>query len=410
MPTTKIPLNKLTIGHYVNLPLSWTMHPFLRSSFKVKSEDELIVLRNLPFDEIDVDLDKSDIQVSVTIPSFNHSAFVAPIAHRSINAAEKFQQQQKRQQRKTERLYNDHIELLKNSISHLNSNPTLAYTEQLHCVENLCKSILTKQHHPNVYLILNAKNGDHIFQHSLNVAVLTILVAKTLNYHHGSTQQLALVALIQDLGMLRVPYQIRHKKTELSSVEKNYYQAHVGYSVELLRRASFPKELIELVALHHERLDGSGYPKGVNEMSEMAQLIQVTDYYDVLINPPPWQKAIPPQLAIAVLLKNAGKLFNRQVVEALALSLGIYPPGTCVQLDDKRYALVAASNPDDKLKPYVKVLSEDGDAQFDELPIDDLQMLNTTIKHTPNFEQLPENIAKSLSTYHLDFSHHPEGK
>lgn len=404
MSVTKLPLNKLEVGHYVCLPIGWTNHPFLFNNFKIRNEEELIVLQNLPFSEIEVNLAKSNVRESLLPPPIVYDSIDDQLPQ--VSEAELFSQQEKKHQRQTARWYVDQVGILKNAMAHFTSQPVLSYTELLHCVEKLCTPIFESQLKPNVYLILNAKQDDNLFNRSINVCVLAILVSRTLGFSLEATQSVALAALIQDIGMLRVPFQIRNKKEALNTAEKNYYQAHVGYSIELLKKnQNFPPQVIELVAMHHERLDGSGYPKGLSatQISEHAQLLHVTDYYETLINPNPWQKPIPPQLAIAVLLKHSDKLFNKTIVEALANALGVYPPGTIVQLENAKLALVSVSNHDDKLKPFIKQLSTPFTQEFEDIPIENLQFISTAIAKTLPETALPADIAQQWSHFRIGY-------
>ncbi|CAG9296488.1 HD-GYP domain-containing protein [Celerinatantimonas diazotrophica] len=404
MSVSKLPLNKLEIGHYVCLPIGWTNHPFLFNNFKIRTEEELIVLQNLPFTEIEVNFAKSDVRESLPQSPMTYE----PIADNQsqLSEGEQFSHQEKKRHRQTTRWYVDQVGVLQNAIAHFASQPILSYTELLHCVEKLCAPIFESQRKPNVYLIFNTKQSDNLFNHSINICVLAILISRTLGFSLKATQDVALAALIQDIGMLRVPFQIRNKKDALNTAEKNYYHAHINYSLELLKRnQNFPPQIIELVAMHHERLDGSGYPKGLlaSQLSEHAQILQVVDSYETFINPNPWQKPIPPQLAIALLLKHSDKLFNKTIVEALANALGIYPPGTIVQLENGKLALVSVSNHDDKLNPFIRQLSSPLTQEIEDLPIENLTLISSGIVKTVQEAAIPTDIAQKWAHFQIGY-------
>ncbi|CAG9000969.1 MAG: Cyclic di-GMP phosphodiesterase [Candidatus Celerinatantimonas neptuna] len=404
MALKKIPLEKLQIGHYVCLPLGWTNHPFLLNNFKIKNSEELLVLKQLPLKEIEVNLAKSDPSLRPSRTAAFETQNLRSISKPTLGPEETFQRQQKIQQRQTEEWYNDQISLFKNTLSRFHADPTVVYSELLYCIQQICEPIWKNTQLPNVYLILNSKNSDNLFTHSMNVCALSILIAKVLGFGLMDGQLIALAAMIQDIGFLRVPHQIRHKTTSLTSAELNFYKAHVGYSIDLLRKAeTFPADLLELVAQHHERLDGSGYPKGLSkkQISKKAQLLQIADHYDWLVSPNPWQKPLSPQLAIASLLKNH-KQFNPEMAQALANALGIYPPGTLVQLSNQDFSIVAGSNPANKLKPYVKRL-HDGIEQIDDLPIESLEQLNLKVTHSINQEDLSEEQISEMQSWKIGY-------
>lgn len=409
MSVSKLPLNKLEIGHYVCLPIGWSNHPFLFNNFKIRNEEELIVLQNLPFAEIEVNLAKSNVRKSLQQTS---TAYEPIETKQPLSEGERFSQREKKYHRQTARWYDDQVGVLKNAMAHFTSQPILSYTELIHCVEQLCTPIFETQEKPNVYLIFNKKQGDNLFNRSINVCVLAILISRTLGFSLEITQTVALAALIQDIGMLRVPFQIRNKKDALNTAEKNYYQAHVNYSLEFLKsNQNFQPQIIELVAMHHERLDGSGYPKGLlaSQISEQAQVLQVIDYYETLINPNPWHKPIPPQLAIAILLKHSDNLFNKTIVEVLANALGIYPPGTIVELKNSKLALVSVSNHNDKLNPFVRQLNPPLTQEIEDLPIENLALIPSGITKTVQQADLPMDITQKWAHFQIGYLYGRQG-
>lgn len=409
MTLKKIPLEKLQIGHYVCLPLGWANHPFLLNNFKIKTQEELLVLKQLPIKEIEVNLSKSAASLHPARINTFETQSLRPMSKPVLGPEQEFQRQQKIQQRQTEECYNNQIGVFKNTLSHFHADPTVVYSELLYSIQQICEPIWKNDQLPNVYLILNNKNSDNLFTHSMNVCALSILIAKVLGFSLPDGELIALAAMVQDIGFLRVPHQIRHKTSPLTSAELNFYKAHVGYSIDLLKKAeTFPSDLLELVAQHHERLDGSGYPKSLSkkQLSKKAQLLQLIDHYDWLVSPNPWQKALSPQLAIASLLKNP-KQFNPEMAQALANALGIYPPGTLIQLSNDDVAIVAGSNPANKLKPYVKRLHPT-EEQIDDLPIESLEQLKLKVTHSINQEDLREEQINEMQSWKIGYFFVPE--
>ncbi|MFM2479753.1 HD-GYP domain-containing protein [Celerinatantimonas sp. YJH-8] len=404
MSLLKIPLRELRLGHYVCLPIEWKSHPFLRNNFKIRSSDELTVLKTLSLEWIDIDPEKSDLSGGRPSTPKNYGQPSATLK-RTATPEALFQTQQKNSQRKSESSYYQCISQYRDTFAQFNSDPGAIYGLLKDLITHVSQAVFNQTNQiPQVYLILNDKGSDVLFSHSMNVMGLVLLMAKILHYSQKETETLALAAMISDIGLLRIPHQIRSKSQPLTKAELSFLQAHVGYSIDQLRKAqSIPNEVLTLVAVHHERRDGSGYPKGLtkDEFPRAAQILQVADYYDWLINPFPWQKPLSPQLAIAFLLKNSPDKFNQVIVEALANALGIYPPGTIVELSNQQLAIVAGSNPQNRLKPYIKRFGSD--RFIDDLSFEDLSMLELSIHHSVPSEQLPESVTMLLANWRISY-------
>lgn len=397
MATAKVLPEQLQIGHYVCLPIGWTNHPFMFSNFKIKTADELVVLKSLNLETIDVNPEKSDIKV----PSLARKP-VASAPKKDKNQAKEpeddFNSQHRATHRRADRQYSNQIDAYREALAKFNSNPDEVYFQISQLVNQTVKSLHEAGGQPSLYLVMSDKNGDDIFSNAMNVTVLAVQISTLLGLDVKQTQLIGLAAMCLDIGLLKVPSQIRRSLSQLSSAEQNYYEAHVGYSIEMLKKAeSFPPEIMPLIANHHERLDGSGYPKGLKkeELTHPCQLLQLVDHFVHLINPLPSQKPMTPQRAIALLYKAADVKFNKAMLEALVKVLGIYPPGSYVELSDGQKALVCATNPADKLKPHVKLFA--GSKQISDQAFTNLESIGLSIKKTISLDDLPEASASKLS-------------
>ena len=149
-------------------------------------------------------------------------------------------------------------------------------------------------------------------------------------------------ALLLDVGNASVPASILQKPGRLSAEEFAVARSHVQAGISALERSKAPEEALILVAQHHERFAGNGYPNGLSasQIDPLAQTAAAADAFCALTSPRPWRRAASPASAIRTLWSLADKEFSRQSVEDLVRCIGIYPTGTLVLLDCEQIAVV----------------------------------------------------------------------
>ncbi|WP_286792259.1 HD-GYP domain-containing protein, partial [Marinobacter sp. Hex_13] len=167
--------------------------------------------------------------------------------------------------------------------------------------------------------------------------------------------------LLHDLGKLKVPDEILNKPGALSPAEYAIMQQHTTFGYELL--SSDPKLdpiIGDVTRHHHERLDGRGYPQQLEEwqISRFARLVSIVDAFDAMTSDRCYRDGIPASDAIRVLYRNRGRQFDADMVEAFIRMVGIYPPGTLVELNSGEVALIVTVHPGKKLKPRIEILMD----------------------------------------------------
>jgi putative nucleotidyltransferase with HDIG domain len=218
------------------------------------------------------------------------------------------------------------------------------------------------QRNPDVVFSLATLRSvdDHTFVHSVNVCTYCLIMARGLGYDRGDLRRLGTGAILHDIGKVRYRHLIE-RRGPLTPEEFEQVKRHTVDGYEMLRRQPGIDLLSAHVALqHHERLDGSGYPRGLagEEIHPFARLAAVADVYDAITADRPYRSASPPHEAMAALQEMAGRLLDPGLVRQLAQRLAVYPNGTLVRLSDGCLAVVVgqgASGP----WPRVRVLTDE---------------------------------------------------
>jgi putative nucleotidyltransferase with HDIG domain len=214
---------------------------------------------------------------------------------------------------------------------------------------------------------------SYIFHHSFNVTLYTLSIGVELKLTQKQLEQLGLGAILHDIGKMLVSEEILLKPGKLTANEFAEIQKHTEYGFNILRQLQTVSLLVAHCAYqHHERLDGSGYPRGIigNEIHPYAKIIAVADVFDAMTTNRVYKKAMLPHQALEILFAGAGTLFEKDVVEAFRRSIAIYPTGMIVDLDDGKKGIVLRQNKSVSERPVLRIFYEEGKELVDPYELD----------------------------------------
>ncbi|PKG75481.1 HD family phosphohydrolase [Shewanella sp. GutCb] len=406
MPNScKIAVKQLQVGNFIRLPVSWKDHPFLFSSFKIRQQAQIELIKNLGIEHVFVILDRSD--TAVLTPEDARSR-KQPIVDSNLDKLSEDLRKQKaesieahkslrRQLQKTEQHFDRSVAMIRSLMGKLRNRPLNAVNDGKELIHNICEQLLTSDKLV-LHLMADAKDDDGIYYHSLNVSVLSMLIAKELNWTRNEIELIGIGALFHDTGKLKVPTQILRKTSPLSQAEQNFVSQHPMMGVDLLKLAdNFPSEALPVILNHHEFLDGSGSPKGLKEaqIDKLSQLVAAVNTYDNLCHSDNNRKARTPYSALGYLYKHYQTQLNPQMVGRMVKMLGIYPPGSIVELSSGQYAMVMSVNMSQLLLP--RILVYDALVPKEQAPIIELAQEGITIVRCLPPAGLPEKVFKYLN-------------
>lgn len=223
---------------------------------------------------------------------------------------------------------------------------------------HLSKSLNTKDLAPTVKnilqnLISNKNNlvqvndirlyDDYTFGHSVNVSVLSTMIGTLLHYSTEKLHELALGALLHDIGKVMLPLSIITKPSKLLPEEIEVIQTHPACGYELLSKCEELPPCVKIIAQqHHEKFQGGGYPSGIsgNAICEYARIVMIADVYDALLADRPYKKAYTPSLAYKLMTQSMRSFFDAPLLELFFGQVAIYPVGSVLKLNSGYYGLV----------------------------------------------------------------------
>ncbi|MCF8050001.1 MAG: HD-GYP domain-containing protein [Desulfobacterales bacterium] len=192
----------------------------------------------------------------------------------------------------------------------------------------------------------------------INVAIYSIRAAEQLGYSKERQVEIGMAALLHEVGMCRLPEKILYKKEQLTQQELRLVQKHSEAGYEILKPYSGSYPYLAEVALQvHERIDGSGYPRGLkgDEIHEYAQIVGLMDIYEALSHSRPQRDRFNPFYAIKEIIKTCKPKFHKKHLKALLNAFSIFPLSTYVQLNSNAVGRVIETYPDQPMRPRLQI-------------------------------------------------------
>lgn len=208
-------------------------------------------------------------------------------------------------------------------------------------------------------LMYMGEKDEYLLEHSMNVAVLMGVLARSLGYRGEELHHLVLGAFVHDVGKVRVPESILHKPGKLELAEWEEMKRHVDYGIEALQSIEgLPEIAMAICAEHHERLDGTGYPfrKPAAQISRQGRMGAVVDVYDAITSDRVYHKGLEPNVALKKMLEWTGSHLDKELVYQLIRCVGVYPAGSLVQLSSGHVAVVLEVCSRQPAQPRVKLI------------------------------------------------------
>lgn len=395
---------QLCIGLHVHLDLPWTDHPFSFSSFKITSLEQIMSLQALGLTRIRYSPAKSDGEPLLLPASTAEPAPAGPViapADASIAQAKRARIARLAEQRERidacEREFLISGKGVKSITQNLFSRPEQSLKDATALVSTIADSMLTEAE-VAINLMKDKIGGEDAYHHPLNVAVLAMMLAKELKAPPEAIRLLGLAALFHDIGKLDLPERIVRKQEALTKAELSLLQQHCAYGVEMGRKLGLSQEALNVIAQHHERVDGSGYPQGLKgpQTSMLAKIVAVANAFDMLCNPPNPAQALTPHEALQTMFGQQRGHFEPLPMSTFIRCMGVYPPGTIVVLSNDALAMVVSVNSARPLKPTVLIY--DPAVPKDQAILVDLELEpDVGITRSVRPQQLPDPVLDYLA-------------
>lgn len=249
---------------------------------------------------------------------------------------------------------------------------------------NGCVDSILRNPDASVWLTRIQAKDEGTAQHSLNVAALSIIMGKAMNLANRELEDIGVCAMLHDVGKTSIPTEILNKQGPLTEAEQEEIKKHTRYGRDILiSTKSVMSGAADVAHSHHERPDGKGYPRGLSadKIPFYAKIVAIAEAYDVITTKQIYRKALSPSEAIQELYANRGTQFDEELVIKFIDSVGIFPPGSIVEMVTGEIGIVLSST-SDKLRPRV-IMILDSEHEAIEQSVVDLSQMETDAQGNP---------------------------
>jgi HD-GYP domain-containing protein (c-di-GMP phosphodiesterase class II) len=347
----KIAVEDLQFGKYVaELDRPWTDTPFLFQGFVLTSDEQLETLRRFcKFVYVDPDRDEGaeeprgpgpKLHIRGTTEYRELASVEAELPHADV-------------------AYQKMASVLGHAVSLMQKGQVIEGPRVRDAVSQLTDSVVRN---PDAMTLLTKLRDKGALDVALESSIYMIVFARFLQLPRERLELMGLVGLLQNVGMVMLPPGLVDREGSLSPEEMEIVKTHVRHTVEILSATpGLPDDLPGIASLHHERLDGSGYPRGLRKSQAIGLyggIAGIVDTFTALTSPRPHAERQPPSAALNVLYKGRGTLFEPALVEQFIQCIGVFPVGGIVELNTGEIAIVVAQNPVRRLQPRVMVVQD----------------------------------------------------
>lgn len=367
---------QLRPGVFVILDLAWFKHSFTLNSFKVRTEAQVQELRALNLERYRYDPERSDPAAFSAVSATPHASGASPpdpaqsasSAQPAIPTDTDPAMAAKRKRMAdlanwrskvddVERAFGKATAVMKGLNRNLMAKPKETLEEMGEILGQMISAFLDSPD-ATLHVMGDKVGGEEVYYHSLNVTVLSMMLAKDLGFTPDMARELGVGAMLHDIGLMEITDRVLKKNPdEYNNAERSLRAQHVEYGITIGRKIGVSPQALAVIGQHHEMADGSGFPKGakVEQMLPAARLVAVVNHYDNLCNPFDINKAMTPHEALSFMYAKRRDKFDSKVLQLMVRCLGVYPPGTIVQLSNESLAVVTCVNPKKPLRPWVMV-------------------------------------------------------
>ena len=220
--------------------------------------------------------------------------------------------------------------------------------------------------------MLNVQGNEDSYRTAMENCTLGLAFGRHLGLHMSDIRTLAVGMLLLDVGKFKVPADILNKPGTLTKEEFTEVKKHVEYGVEMLKNiGGFNEAVINMVQTHHERLNGSGYPNGLegSQIPVFGRIAAIIDSYSSMSRKTTYRDAIAPHKILQELYKWRNKHYQAELVEQFLQCVGVYPTGSLVEMTTGEVGIVVAQNMHERLEPTIFMLLDESKDPWQSNPI-----------------------------------------
>jgi HD-GYP domain-containing protein (c-di-GMP phosphodiesterase class II) len=352
MALREIPVEELTFGMFVSkLDRPWTETPFVFQGFVLTSEKQIDALKK-HCKHVFVDPEKEDLPDVGKVTAADIAKVRGSTVYKEAASVEV-------ELPRAQKAYTSTTTVVKELSRAVEVGSSIDSTRSHEAAAQITESVVRNPDAMSLLIKLQEKSGATLSR-AAEISVMMTIFGRFLQLPQDRLELLGMLGLLQDVGKLKLPTELA-ARGPINPAEIELYKTHVDHSVEILSGTpGIPPELPGLASLHHERFDGSGYPRGLrgDAIALPGLIAGIVDTFDTLTAPQPFGENMSPANALSIIYKGRGKQFHAALVEQFIQCIGVYPVGSVVELNSGEVAVVIAQNMVRRMQPRIMVVKD----------------------------------------------------
>lgn len=376
----KVTISKLQIGMYVcELDRPWLETPYPLQGFYLETEDDIQGLLNF-CKFVYIDVHRSTENELHKINDGHEPQFSKKDQQHIYRVKYKDSHSMEQELPPAKEQFEAMSVNIENLIKNLTQGKKLDLVKIKESTKQMVESVI-RNPDAVLWLMRLKQNDNYMYQHSLRCSILAIAFGRQLGLAKRHLNNLAIGAALMDIGKLKLPKTLLNRPGKLLDDEFEMIQDHVRLSLEMIGESGHDsKEVSEMVATHHERMNGKGYPKGLKgtKIPLFGRIAAIVDCYDAISSTRAHAAALSPGEAIKKLYEWRKIDFHPALVEVFIQALGIYPAGSLVELSTGEVGVVMSEYRSRRLRPKIMLILDQRKCLYKEFSTIDLYEVTET--------------------------------
>ncbi|HVL02574.1 MAG TPA: HD-GYP domain-containing protein [Dongiaceae bacterium] len=349
----KVPSEQLELGmHVAKLDRPWLETPFLLQGFPINKQEDLDALRTI-CEYVYIDVLKThyitpEARTNVIAPGTPTTRYQTTTAvENEIRAASE--------------AYRKNLEEIKTLLVQIGGGADSLHAKLVKQHVRECVDSIERNPSAMMWLTRIKHADQYTAEHCVNVGVLAMSLGRHLGVNRQQLEMLGLAGVLHDVGKMKLDQDILFKQGRLNDAEFQHVKQHTTFGKELLASDPLvPAEVIAAAYSHHERMDGRGYPERLPEQAIgfYARVVSIVDAYDAITSRRCYSAPRTSAQALKILYEHAGTHFDQKLVVKFIETIGIYPPGSVVEMDSGEVGVVLSADPENRLLPKIALLRD----------------------------------------------------
>ena len=354
----KIPTSELRIGMFIHdLDCKWMEHPFLRSKFLIDSVQMIQKIASAGIRHVyidvgqgrDVDAAPTAAEVEAELEVQMQAAATGENKEARVSVAEEVN--------RARALFREATSVIRNLMEDVRLGKQVEVAHMDPLAERMVQSVF-RNHHALTGISRIKTKDEYTFMHCVSVAGLLISFARDQKFTEDEIRRIAIGGLLHDIGKTLTPDEVLNKPGRLTPEEMDIMKGHVTHSRDILQNTLGIGQIeLDVALMHHERMDGTGYPLGLSgeQISLIGAMSAIVDVYDALTSVRVYKEAWEPSVTLKKMLEWSPAHFDRGLVQHFIRCLGIYPVGSLVELESGLVGIVLEQG-SDLLRPQLRIV------------------------------------------------------